>query len=97
MLLYRQAGAQTIISLRQGGFDGDITLIGEEKELPYQRPPLSKKFLSGEMPAERLFFRPAEFYEKENITVKLSCRAETIDRNAKTLTLDDGGTLPMTN
>ncbi|MGC6471382.1 MAG: NAD(P)/FAD-dependent oxidoreductase [Parvibaculales bacterium] len=88
-----QAGAQTIISLRQGGFDGDITLIGEEKELPYQRPPLSKKFLSGEMPAERLFFRPAEFYEKENITVKLSCRVETIDRNAKTLTLDDGGTL----
>ena len=88
-----QAGAQTIITLRQGGFDGDITLIGEEKELPYQRPPLSKKFLSGEMPAERLFFRPAEYYEKENITVKLSCRAETINRGAQTITLDCGETL----
>lgn len=88
-----QAGAQTIISLRQGGFDGNITLIGEEKELPYQRPPLSKKFLSGEMPAERLYFRPADFYEKENVTVKLSCRAETIDRDTKTITLDTGETL----
>ncbi len=88
-----QAGAQTIISLRHGGFTGGITLIGEEKELPYQRPPLSKKFLSGEMPAERLYFRPEDFYKKENVTLKLARRLETIDRKAKTISLDNGETL----
>ncbi len=85
-----QAGAQTIISLRQGGFEGAIDLVGEEKELPYQRPPLSKKFLSGEMAAERLYFRPADFYEKENVTLHLGRRAEQLNRADKTVSLDDG-------
>jgi 3-phenylpropionate/trans-cinnamate dioxygenase ferredoxin reductase subunit len=44
-----QAAIQTILSLRQGGYDGDITLIGDEQDLPYQRPPLSKKFMTGKI------------------------------------------------
>ena len=48
-----QAAAQAVVSLRQGGYEDAITLIGDEQELPYQRPPLSKKYLSGEMEAER--------------------------------------------
>lgn len=89
-----QAGAQTIISLRQGGYEGNISLIGDETELPYQRPPLSKKYLSGEMEAERLYFRPQEFYDKENVSLYLGRRAAEIDRKAKTVKLDDGTMLP---
>ena len=85
-----QAGAQTLISLRQAGFIGDISLIGDEKELPYQRPPLSKKFLSGDMRAERLYFRPQDFYEKEKITLYLNHRAEKIDPSHKRVILDNG-------
>lgn len=85
-----QAGAQTIISLRQAGYEGNISLIGDETELPYQRPPLSKKYLSGEMEAERLYFRPQEFYDKENVSLYLGRRAAEIDRKAKTVKLDDG-------
>ena len=47
-----QAGAQAIDTLRRGGYEGRLVLVSDEAELPYQRPPLSKKFLSGEMPAE---------------------------------------------
>ncbi len=91
-----QAGAQTLISLRQGGFDGAISLVGDEKELPYQRPPLSKKFLAGEMDATRLYFRPAAYYQDENIDLYIGRRAEKIDRAAKTVTLDGGETLSYT-
>lgn len=88
-----QAGAQTIISLRQGGFEGQISLVGDEPELPYQRPPLSKKFLSGEMDVERLYFRTTKYYEDENVSLYLGRRAEKLDRDSKTVTLDDGQTL----
>jgi len=91
-----QAGAQTLISLRQGGFDGAISLIGDEPALPYQRPPLSKKFLAGDMEKAQLFFRPQAFYEKENIALYLGQRAEKIDPTAKTVTLADGTDLTYT-
>ena len=58
-----QAGAQTVTSLRQGGFEGQITLLGDEPALPYQRPPLSKAFLAGTLPLDRLYLRPAAFYQ----------------------------------
>jgi 3-phenylpropionate/trans-cinnamate dioxygenase ferredoxin reductase subunit len=85
-----QAAAQATDSLRRGGHEGAIVLVGEEAELPYQRPPLSKKFLSGELPPERLAIRPASFYETQRVELKLGRRAETLDLGARTLTLDDG-------
>ena len=57
-----QAGASLAAKLRSEGYGGPVTLIGEEPVPPYQRPPLSKKYLLGEVEAERLFLRPAAFY-----------------------------------
>jgi len=69
-----QAGAQAIDTLRREGFGGRLVLIGEEPELPYQRPPLSKKYLSGEMPADRWCFRHRSFYDEHRIELKLGRR-----------------------
>lgn len=74
-----QAAAQAIISLRQGGFDGDIVLIGEEPYLPYQRPPLSKKFLAGELELERLYLRPEAYYQEHKVSVRPGTRVEAIN------------------
>ena len=62
-----QAGASLVAKLRSEGFDGDLTLICSESVPPYQRPPLSKAYLLGEMAVERLYQRPAEFYSDNNI------------------------------
>lgn len=64
-----QAGMQIASSLREEGFDGDVTLVGEEPFAPYQRPPLSKAYLSGDMDKESLEFRNEHFYAENNITV----------------------------
>lgn len=85
-----QAGAQVAQSLRQGGYEGLIRIIGDEPSLPYQRPPLSKKFLLGEMPAESLLLRPEEFYSTQNIDVLLNTTVDKIDREAGELVLADG-------
>ena len=89
-----QAGAQACASLRQWGYEGSITLIGDELSLPYQRPPLSKAFLKGEMSEERLFFKPQPWYEDNNVTVHLGMSAKSIDRAAQEVVLEDGGTAP---
>ncbi len=86
-----QAAAQAIASLRQGGFDGAITLIGDEAALPYQRPPLSKAYMKGEFEESRLYFRPAAWYEDQNIKLTLGQRATAIDRDAGRVRLEDGG------
>jgi 3-phenylpropionate/trans-cinnamate dioxygenase ferredoxin reductase subunit len=57
-----QAGSSCVAKLRNGGFDGQITLIGAEPNVPYQRPPLSKKYLLGDMDLERMYLRPMTFY-----------------------------------
>jgi 3-phenylpropionate/trans-cinnamate dioxygenase ferredoxin reductase subunit len=88
------AAGQVVATLRQKKFPGEITLIGEEPWLPYQRPPLSKKFLAGELPAERLYVKPPAFYEEPPTTVMLGTRVESIDRSAKALVLSDGTTVP---
>ena len=88
-----QAGLQTIMSLRQNGYDGGITLIGDEAFLPYQRPPLSKAYLSGKMERERLFLKPDNFFAENNVDVKLNSSVSQIDRTAKTVALQDGATL----
>ncbi|MEP5808063.1 MAG: FAD-dependent oxidoreductase, partial [Roseobacter sp.] len=62
-----QAGSACVAKLRNSGFDGAITLIGAEPFAPYQRPPLSKAYLMGEMSLERLFLRPERFYLENDI------------------------------
>ncbi len=85
-----QAGAQAIDTLRREGFRGRLVLIGDEPELPYQRPPLSKKYLSGEMPAERLVFRHRPFYDEHRIELKLGRQAVRLDAAARQVELADG-------
>jgi len=89
-----QAGASLVAKLRAVGFKGEITLIGAEKVPPYQRPPLSKAYLLGEMAEERLYLRPAEFYADQNITLRLDTRVSGIDRASQKVTLSDGEVLP---
>ena len=75
-----QAGASLAAKLRMSGYMGAVTLVGEEHVPPYQRPPLSKKYLLGEMDMERLFLRPKAFYSENNITLRTDCRVDAIDR-----------------
>ncbi len=88
-----QAGASLVAKLRSQGFDGQITLIGAEPVPPYQRPPLSKAYLLGDMTEERLYLRPAAFYVDHQIDLRLETRAEAIDAKARTVSLSDGSTL----
>src|SRR6202140_288017 len=85
-----QAGAQAIDTLRRDGFSGRLVLIGDEPQLPYQRPPLSKKYLSGEMAAERLLFRHQSFYDEHRIELKLGQRAMRLDAAARQVELAGG-------
>ncbi len=87
------AAGQAVASLRQGGFEGEIDVIGEEPHLPYQRPPLSKQYLSGEHALDRVYLRAASFYEERKIKLYLGVRAERIDRAAHTVTLSTGDTI----
>ncbi len=87
-----QASLSCAAKLRALGFAGPITLIGDEPHLPYQRPPLSKKYLTGEMDAERLLLRPPEWFREQNVTCLTGERAASIDRAAKTVTLSSGQT-----
>jgi 3-phenylpropionate/trans-cinnamate dioxygenase ferredoxin reductase component len=82
-----QAGFQTAASLRMEGFDGSITLIGEEPHLPYQRPPLSKAFLAGKQDASHLPFRPERFYSDHSIDLELSQSAVAIERASRRVAL----------
>lgn len=83
-----QAGSSCVAKLRAEGFDGRITLIGGEAQPPYQRPPLSKAYLLGEMPEERLFLRPESFYADNTIDLRLATRAVVIDPAGKSVTLE---------
>ncbi|MCE7902356.1 MAG: pyridine nucleotide-disulfide oxidoreductase [Gammaproteobacteria bacterium PRO9] len=87
------AAGQSVVSLRQGGFDGRIVLVGEEPYLPYQRPPLSKKFLAGELDASRLLLRQEKFYVDHDVDVRLGTRVTRIDHGAHTAELGDCSTL----
>jgi 3-phenylpropionate/trans-cinnamate dioxygenase ferredoxin reductase subunit len=78
------AAGQCVASLRQKKYTGDIVLLGEEPWLPYQRPPLSKKFLAGELDAERLHFKPQSFYE--GVDVRLNTRVREIDCSRRKVT-----------
>ena len=84
-----QAGSSCVAKLRNGGFDGEITLIGAESAPPYQRPPLSKGYLLGEMSLERMYLRPESFYADNNITLELGSAVTGVDAGAKTVSLGD--------
>ncbi|MEM0947526.1 MAG: FAD-dependent oxidoreductase [Pseudomonadota bacterium] len=88
-----QAGASLVAKLRASGHQGPVTLICEESVPPYQRPPLSKAYLKGEMELERLFLRPESFYEENGIDLRLNTTAKAIDREHKVL-IADGASLP---
>jgi 3-phenylpropionate/trans-cinnamate dioxygenase ferredoxin reductase subunit len=87
------ASVQAIDTLRREGHKGPILLVGDERHLPYNRPPLSKKFLSGELERERLLLRSPQFYEQHSVETRLGVRVTAIDRSARRLRLSDGGEL----
>jgi 3-phenylpropionate/trans-cinnamate dioxygenase ferredoxin reductase subunit len=80
-----QTGAQAVETLRREGFGGSLTLISDESMLPYQRPPLSKKYLSGELAADRLLIRHQSYYDEHHVTVRLSTKATRINRREQLL------------
>ena len=84
-----QAGASLVAKLRNSGFTGGLTLIGEEPVPPYQRPPLSKAYLLGEMELERLYLRPESFYSDNDITLMTGAKVTGVDRVLKTVTVGE--------
>lgn len=88
-----QAGSSCVAKLRNGGFDGKVTLIGAEPHPPYQRPPLSKAYLMGDMALERLFLRPRSFYEEHGIDLLLDTPVDAIDTGNNQIAVA-GGMMP---
>jgi len=88
-----QGGVQTAVSLRDHGFDGEITLVGDEAVLPYERPPLSKSYLLGDKSRQSLQFRPEKFYADHRIETLFDDAAVEIDRHARTVALKSGARL----
>jgi 3-phenylpropionate/trans-cinnamate dioxygenase ferredoxin reductase subunit len=84
-----QAGSSCVAKLRNSGFEGQITLIGEEPVPPYQRPPLSKAYLLGDMALERMFLRPETFYSENNIELRMSTRVDAINASEQTVVIGD--------
>jgi len=89
-----QAGAQAIHTLRSAGYTGGLALVGDEPELPYQRPPLSKRFLAGDLALERMLLRHRAFYEEHRVELHLGVRALSLDAALRRVHLSDGRELP---
>ena len=86
-----QAGGQAVQSLKLNKeFTGSITLIGDEAYVPYQRPPLSKKFLAGEIGIDRVEVKPQSYYEESGVDLRLNTQVESINREAKKVILEGG-------
>jgi 3-phenylpropionate/trans-cinnamate dioxygenase ferredoxin reductase component len=85
------AATRTAEQLRRAGFTGSVTIVGDEVHLPYDRPPLSKEVLRSEV--DDVTLKPREFYDEQNITLRLGSAATSVDTEAQTVTLDDGTTL----
>ncbi|MBP2392504.1 NAD(P)/FAD-dependent oxidoreductase [Aeromicrobium fastidiosum] len=82
-------GGEVVAALRAGGFDGPLTLVGDEATPPYQRPPLSKSFLLGASPADELLARPRSFYEQQQVDLVLGRRVDHVDTTARTVQVGD--------
>lgn len=88
-----QAGIQLIDSLRREGFAGPVTVIGEEEHFPYQRPPLSKDYMSADKAASPLPLRAEKFFAENDVDSRLGVRVTSIDRSGHTVSLSDGSAL----
>ena len=88
------AGASAAAALREGGFEGELTLIGAEKHLPYNRPPLSKGYLRGQDRFDDQLVNPPSFYQDQRIALKLGVAATAVDAERKRVTLGTGDTVP---
>jgi len=87
------AGAQAAIALRQNKFEGTIAIVGDEPEIPYERPPLSKDYLAGDKPFERILIRPAAFWPERDVAMLTGKRVVTVDPAARRITTADGATI----
>ena len=85
------AGASAAHQLREEGFDGRVVLIGDENELPYERPPLSKDYLMGKSGREKIYAYPSEWYQENNVELRLGQAVTGIDRAAQEVSLAGGG------
>lgn len=90
------AGAMAAIGLRQNGFSGSITMVGDEAALPYERPPLSKAYLNGSLEQHRLYLRKAEFWQDRDIDVRLGTPVTRLDAQDRTATLSTGEIIRFT-
>ena len=88
-------GARAAESVRKAGFEGRVTLVGDEPERPYIRPPLSKDYLRGESEREAAFVHPASFYDENRIEIRSSTSATAIDTAGRRVALGDGTSLPF--
>src|ERR1700722_12648636 len=83
-------GAKAAEALRAAGYDGRVTLIGAESELPYERPPLSKGYLQGKAERESIYVHPQQWYTEADIDLRLDITATGLDRAAHEVALADG-------
>lgn len=90
------AAGQFSARLRAEGFEGEVIVVGEEPVVPYQRPPLSKAYLAGEVELDRVLLRKESFYAEQKVEMRTGMRVEAIDREARTVSLADGSTLEWT-
>lgn len=88
------AAAQIAVSLRQSGWEGAITILGEERAVPYHRPPLSKVYLAGEKSLDEILIRPAGAYEKIDVELRLGCRVESLAPDDGAVLLAGGERVP---
>lgn len=86
-------GAQVAVALRTQKFEGSIAIIGDEPELPYERPPLSKEYFAGEKEFERIQIRPAKYWDEREVTMLLNTRVVSVDPAAHSVTTDGGDTI----
>ena len=82
------------MTLREEGYEGRVVLVGEERHLPYERPPLSKEYLRGEVTFERALVRTSDFYAEQEIETRLGVRAALLDPSKRIVELADGERLP---
>ncbi|WP_375383085.1 NAD(P)/FAD-dependent oxidoreductase [uncultured Sphingomonas sp.] len=86
-------GAQVAVALRQAGFGGSVMLVGDEPDLPYERPALSKEYLAGDKGFERLLIRPQRFWEERDITMRLGERVVAVEPDAHRVVTDTGAAI----
>lgn len=88
-----QAGVTAAVTLRERGWEGEIHLIGEESAAPYQRPPLSKGYLSGADSSDDLLLRAGHLFERDQIQLRTGVSVRRVDRESRTVELSDGEVL----